>query len=205
MNRSGAALQGSFGSLRRAAPLLCLVLALLCLGKGSWIYLKASLAQVLIERSWNRALEGKEGESLAPWPWADTFPVARLEVPRLRKVSFILSGSSGRTLAFGPGHVAGTASPGAPGNSVIGGHRDTHFFYLEDLRLGDEVRIEGPSGELRRFRVEDLAIVDHRDSRPLAPSDDRRLTLITCYPFDAPIPGGPLRWVVTAAGEPAQR
>jgi sortase A len=29
-------------------------------------------------------------------------------------------------------------------------------------------------------------------------SDAPMLTLVTCYPFDAIVPGGPLRYVVTA-------
>ena len=48
-----------------------------------------------------------------------------------------LAGVSGRTLAFGPGHVDGTPLPGDPGNSVLSGHRDTHFAFLRELRSGD--------------------------------------------------------------------
>jgi len=32
----------------------------------------------------------------------------------------------------------------------------------------------------------------------LLDAGDDRLTLVTCYPFDSPVPGGPLRYVVVA-------
>ncbi len=45
-------------------------------------------------------------------------------------------------------------------------------------------------------------VIDARQAR-LAPDDGRPiLSLVTCYPFDAIVPGGPLRYVVTAAGIP---
>ena len=195
MSRFEAAGRRSPRALRRAAPLLFLAGAV-SMTQGGWIYLKAGLAQLLIERSWERGRQG--GEAPPPWPWADTHPLARLAAPRLGEEIFVLAGSSGRTLAFGPGHVAGTAVPGAYGNSVVGGHRDTHFSFLEDLRLGDALVVETPLGETRTYRVRDLRTVDHRDTGPLQSTDRRQLTLITCYPFDALAPGGPLRWVVTA-------
>jgi sortase A len=49
------------------------------IGEGSWIYAKARLAQVLLERAWTRALAGET--QVTPWPWADTWPVGRLRVP----------------------------------------------------------------------------------------------------------------------------
>jgi sortase A len=41
-------------------------------------------------------------------------------------------------------------------------------------------------------------VVDYRDRHPLAGTPQPTLTLITCYPFDAIAPGGPLRYVVRA-------
>ncbi len=43
------------------------------------------------------------------------------------------------------------------------------------------------------------------DARRKWPSPDvaeKRLTLVTCYPFDAVLPGGPLRFLVFAEAEP---
>jgi sortase A len=153
------------------------------------------LAQGLLAAAWQRAAAGEARPR--PWPGADTWPVARLTLPG-RSPLVVLAGASGRTLAFGPGHVDGSAAPGESGNVVVAGHRDTHFRALAGLVAGDELVLEAPGGGRRSYRVRETAVVDHRDTRPLLPSAGARLTLITCWPFDAVRPGGPLRWVVVA-------
>jgi len=80
------------------------------LGQGSYIQAKAWLAQVLIKQAWARTLEGEA--QAKPWPWADTWPVARITVPGRDIERFVLAGANGRTIAFGPGHVFGTPLPG---------------------------------------------------------------------------------------------
>ncbi len=167
-------------------------------GEAAWIHAKALLAQALLERAWARTLAGEP--AARPWPWADTWPLALLEVPRLSERMIVLAGGSGRTLAFGPGHVDGSPPPGEPGNSVIGGHRDTHFRMLEELRPGDEIRVQTQDGARHDFRVRATDVVDSRKVR-LDPAGARPgLILVTCYPFDAVIPGGPMRFVVFAEG-----
>ena len=166
------------------------------LGGDAWIYAKAALAQVLLEDAWERTQKGED--KVRPWPWADTWPVARLRVPRLDVSVIVLEGASGRTLAFGPGHHQGTALPARPGNTVISAHRDTHFRFLKDLEPGDEILVEGAAGAARRYQVTGIAIVDRKEARLSLAGDAPRLTLVTCYPFDAVVPGGPLRYLVFA-------
>ncbi|MFP6625625.1 MAG: sortase, partial [Deltaproteobacteria bacterium] len=101
------------------------VVSLWQIGGAVYIHAKAELSQVLLKRAWARTLE--YGEPSRPWPWADTWPVARLRVPRLGIDQVVLAGASGASLAFAPGHLSGTASPGETGSTVISGHRDTHF------------------------------------------------------------------------------
>ena len=181
----------------RITAALALCLALWQLGQGTYIQAKAWLAQVLIKQAWARTLDGEA--QAKPWPWADTWPVARITVPGRDIERFVLAGANGRAIAFGPGHVFGTPLPGEAGNSVIGGHRDTHFAFLRDLRHGEEILVQKSAAGIRRYRVEHSEIVDKGDTRALAQADDgARLTLITCYPFDALRAGGPLRFVVTA-------
>lgn len=170
------------------------------LSAGSlWIEAKAALAQVLLERAWSAT--ATVADRVKPWPWADTWPVARLSLPRLGGHWIVLAGASGRTLAFGPGHVDGTALPGRPGHAVIAGHRDTQFAALRGLRLGDAVEIETPSRSTARYRVVATAVLDAGDVAGLPPHGADSLTLITCWPFDALVPGGPLRYVVEAERE----
>ena len=137
---------------------------------------------------------------MKPWPWADTTPVARLQVVRLGVDEIILSGDSGRTLAFGPGWAESTALPGTSGLSVVSAHRDTHFSFLRDIRIGDSVHLQNAFGA-RELRVSSMRIVDSRHQRIGLAADSDELLLVTCYPFDALNAGGPLRFVVTAVPE----
>jgi sortase A len=165
-------------------------------GRGAYIYAKARLAQVLLHRAWARTLAGEK--DVKPWPWADTWPVARLTIPKARADFIVLAGASGRTLAFGPGHLDGTARPGESGNCVLSAHRDTQFAALREIGRGDDVVVETADGRRAVYRVERTAVVDHRDTGALQPTESPTLTLVTCYPFDAITAGGPLRYVVQA-------
>jgi sortase A len=163
---------------------------------GLWIPTKAVAAQWLLERAWQRALAGEPRPR--PWPWADTWPVARLEVPRWGIDLVVLSGASGSSLAFGPGHWSGTALPGDEGHSVIAGHRDTHFAFLRSLERGDVLWVTTAAGRRRPYRVVGARVVDERDPAPLASAGRSSLALVTCFPFDAWTPGGPERYAVWA-------
>jgi sortase A len=178
---------------------MLVVVGVCCTIQGGWIYAKAVLAQVLLERAWSETAGGRG--PTRPWPWADTRPVGRLQVPAHDVDLVILAGATGRTLAFAPGHLSGSADLGAPGNAVIAGHRDTHFAFLRRLKRGDVIRTEGARGRTQTYRVVGARILDERDASAIDPWGPPRLTLITCFPFDTPIPGGPLRYVVEA--EPA--
>lgn len=184
---------------RLACAALALALAALGgwqLAAGSWIHAKALLAQHLIERSWSAAR--LDGTARRPWPGADLRPVARLSVPSRGIELFVLDAASARALAFGPAHVGGTAAPATWGNTVIVAHRDTHFAFLRHLAVDDEIDVEGARGAAARYRVREVAVVDRGESRLLDAADAAQLTLITCYPFDALLPGTRLRYVVIA-------
>lgn len=178
-----------------AAVALLAVVGLWELGHGAWIHAKAWLAQLLLQRAWERTLRGEADAK--PWPWADTWPVARLRVPAHGVDLIVLSGVSGRTLAFGPGHAPDSAFPGMPGTEIVTGHRDTHFRFLERVRRGDEIVVEAPGRPIVRFRVQELKVVDSRYAVIRTERRVAALVLMTCYPFDAIVPGGPLRYVVT--------
>ena len=172
------------------------IAGVLSFGHGAYLLAKAQLAQILLERAWARTIHGER--DVKPWRWADTWPVARIEFPRQRQSYIVLAGASGRTMAFGPGHVDGTASPEAIGNCVISAHRDSQFAVLRDVEVGDPVVMQTRDGRAVRYRIIAHRIVNKYDSSPLEPSRGRILTLITCFPFDAIRPGGPLRYVVVA-------
>jgi sortase A len=176
-----------------AAPL---ALAGLCLiGDALYIHAKAMVAQVLLDRAF--AAEVASGAIVKPWSWADTWPVARIEVPRLAAHAIVLAGGSGQALAFGPGHLERTPDAGKPGTAVYAAHRDTHFAFLGRVVAGDEIVVTRRDSATARFRVTHMKVVrwDSSGIDPAAPG--RHLVLVTCWPLDSAIPG-PLRYVVHA-------
>ena len=166
-------------------------------GQGVWIPAKAWLAQGLWAHAWTRVAGG--ARAAPPWPWADTQPVARLSAHGGEVELIVLAGGSGRTLAFAPGHLAASVLPGDTGNSVIAGHRDTHFSFLKTLRPGQRLQVERGDGRAFEFEVVDIDVVDSRRGSIVLDTERPMLTLVTCYPFEAASPRGPMRYVVTAA------
>ena len=166
------------------------------IGSASYIHAKAILAQVLLETAWDKTVHGQQ--EVKPWPWADTWPISRLDVPGLGIDRIVLAGASGSSLAFGPGHLFGSSLPGQQGNTVIAGHRDTHFRFLKDIQRGELIQLQSLTGKMIQYKVSEIIIVDEKQTEYLANTSENTLTLITCYPFDAIRPGGPLRYLVIA-------
>jgi sortase A len=175
-------------------PVFLLILGTVLFGKGVYIHAKAQVAQWLLNSAWEKTLAGEKNTK--PWSWADTHPVAKLTFMKGGDSFIILEGSTGSSLAFGPGHLAGTPLPGESGNCVIAGHRDTQFRVLRDVKKGDELLIQRPDGKKLRYVVTEILVTDYKNVSVLRNDQVNRLTLVTCYPFDAVIPGGPLRYVV---------
>lgn len=187
-------LRGTSACARRWLANGLLLAALVLAANAAWLPAKAALAQVLLQASWQQSLA--DGGAHRPWPWADTHAVARLQQPRLGISQVVLAGDSGRPLAFGPGWAESSARPGNSGTTVISGHRDTHFRWLQHLRDGDRVRLETTQG-LRDYVVTGHRIADSRSDRLATTTGHDQLLLVTCWPFNATAPRGPLRYVVT--------
>jgi sortase A len=183
-------------SMRRTlAPLFLALAGLILFGQGAYIHAKALLAQVLLARAFDETIAS--GHDTKPWSWADTWPVARIEVKRIGASAIVLAGSSGQALAFGPGHLESTADAGERGVAVYSAHRDTHFRFLKDVRIGDEIAVTRRDGRAFRYRADSHSVVrfDQFGIDPLA--DGYELVLSTCWPFDAVTPG-PDRYLLHA-------
>ena len=171
------------------------LVGLVLFGQGAWIFAKAILAQHLLERAFTETLA--TGQPVKPWSWADTWPVARVEVPRLNESAIVLHSSSGQALAFGPGHVEQTPPAGADGTAIYAAHRETHFAFLGEVVVGDEIKVTRRDGAVRRFHVTGTSIV-HWNASGIDPlARGRNLVLATCWPLDGKVPG-PLRYLVHA-------
>lgn len=168
-----------------------MTMAILVSGDAAILLTKAHLSQILIRHSWNST-------ATQPWPWADTWPVARLVIADIQLDNYVLNGATGAVLAFGPGMTGGSAQPGENGVTMIAAHRDTHFEALRDIAHGDLIRLQNTSKQWHQYRVTGIRIADSRSEAVEPFADHSLLMLVTCYPFDALIAGGPLRYVVEA-------
>ena len=197
---SDSMLASAVGWLRRIGVIIPFAVALMIGGAvlvahAVWMHAKALLAQILLERAFTQTLA--TGQDVKPWSWADTWPVARVSVPRLGRDAIVLAGASGQALAFGPAHIEGRPAAGEPGTAIYSGHRDTHFAFLGKVVIGDEVRVTRRDGRYVRFRVTGTSVV-RWDASGIDPLEaGRNLALVTCWPLDATF-SGPLRYVVHA-------
>jgi len=177
--------------------------AVLLLGIGVWqigaagfIEAKAWLAQHLLEHAWQETMDGQR--HVKAWPWADAWPVASIEVPRLHIKQIVLADAGGEPLAFGPEQVAGSVPPGERGTTVIAGNRDTHFKWLADVQPHDKIVITSPDGKRHIYEVTGGKVVLSHVSGLHADEDQRDLALVTCWPLNAVRPGDEERDVVLA-------
>src|SRR5712672_2913927 len=169
--------------MTRITSLALALAGLVLFGQGAYIHAKALVAQVLLERAFNETIVSNR--EVKPWSWADTWPVARIEVRRLHAGAIVLAGTSGQALAFGPGHVELTPDAGERGVAVYSAHRDTHFRFLKDVAIGDEISVTRRDGRMFHYRVTGTSVVrfDASGIDPLA--EGRELVLSTCWPLDA--------------------
>jgi len=193
---------------------LCLIIIVLLFSTSlwqfataSWIQGKAVIAQQLLNHSWKQTVNNSqinnfqdskiENSIHKPWPWADTWPVAKLIAPQHNIEQIVLAGDNGSSLAFGPGHSFASATPNTSGLTMISGHRDTHFNFLQELKLNDIIYVQ-TADKIVQYRIYDFKIVDSKTFTLASSSDEHILVLVTCYPFDAIRPGGSLRYLVYA-------
>jgi len=188
---------------RVALSWLLAVAACVAIASAFTILAKAHAGQALLEIAWKRAQAS--GHAPAPWPWADTRPVAKLFAPRQEVERLLLAGANGRTLAWGPGIADGSARPGERGNAIVTAHRDTHFRFLADVAIGDALVVERADGVRVAYRIVATRIADAESLAIPRDADVPTLTLVTCWPFGAVNPGGPLRYVVVAEADGAPR
>lgn len=180
-------------SPRLAAALLAGLAGAVLLGQGAYMQLKAVLAQILLDRAFAATIA--TGAATKPWQWADTWPVARIDVPRLGARRIALAGTSGQAMAFGPGHHEQSVEPGEPGTAIYAAHRDTHFAFLADVVAGDEIRVTRRDGRQVRFRVTGSEVVRWDRSGIDPQTGPPRIALVTCWPLEGKVQG-PLRYVV---------
>ena len=164
---------------------------------GAYIPIKAQLAQYLINNAWN--VSNNTGYQIKPWNWMDSHPVMQLKSTKHKQDLIVLEGDTGNVLAFGPGRNIESNHPNGNGTILISAHRDTHFSFLENVEMGDKFEIDSIySKQNQKYQVSDIKIINSDKTDININNNQSELKLVTCYPFNSPTAGGPLRYVVTA-------
>jgi sortase A len=131
---------------------------------------------------------------------ADPLVLGRIEIPRIGVSAIVREGDDDTTLGLAVGHIPGTARPGERGNMALAGHRDSFFRALRHIQLHDTIRIRTPGGRYE-YQVDSTQVVAAAETRPLDPTGDAVLTLVTCYPFGW-VGHAPNRFIVRASRLP---
>ncbi|MDN3378404.1 MULTISPECIES: class GN sortase [unclassified Pseudoalteromonas] len=171
-----------------------LVLGVGLFSHGSYIQAKAWLAQHLIEQAWQQALV-TPNEQVKPWFYADSYVTAQLNWPSRGKTLSILAGASGRNLAFAPSHYLPSGELGSEHGALIAGHNDTHFTFLQKVKVGEQFSLQTQSGNIVQYQVRGVEVIHQSQHAFLQRSG---LYLLTCYPFDSLASGTDLRLLVSA-------
>jgi sortase A len=124
-----------------------------------------------------------------------------IEIPNLALKAVVVEGDSPAVLRRAVGHLPETAMPGEWGNLALAGHRDTFFRPLRHVRPGDLITLRSLRGERFQYRVESTSVVSPTDIEVLKPANGRKLTLITCFPFDY-VGAAPNRFIIRAVEVP---
>jgi sortase A len=175
----------------RAASYFLLAVGLLALGYAGYVVVDAHAYQAYEQSKFEAA-----SLTQAPRILVEGGVIGEIEVTRLHLKAIVVQGDSHTLLRRAVGHIPETALPGATGNVVLAGHRDTVFRPLRNIRLGDAITLKTPDGAFQ-YLVESTEIVPASNMEVLNASSDRILTLITCFPFDY-IGPAPNRFVVRA-------
>lgn len=123
-------------------------------------------------------------------------PMAVMSIAKLDIEVPVYDGADDLNLNRGVGRIKGTAQLGSAGNLGIAGHRDGFFRGLKDIALGDSIQLL-TAGGTETYTVAAIEIVDPSDVSVLAPTEDKTLTLVTCYPFYY-VGHAPRRYIVKA-------
>jgi sortase A len=138
------------------------------------------------------AISGVSGNAAKARILADRFEphlvqgnaIGRIKIDRIGLSIVVIQGTDTSSLEKGPGHYRNTPIPGQPGTVAIAGHRTTYlapFRHIDEIRDGDEVRIEMPYGAFT-YVVEKHAVVDPSDVGIIKPVGYDRLVLTACHP-----------------------
>jgi sortase A len=166
--------------MRQSASWVLVVLGVVLLLFVAVEYGQMYLQQRHLAREWERQQHETKNQ---PHETSDATDdgLTRISVPKIDLDSVVVEGTNHRALLLGPGHMSETPVPGAEGNAVITGHRDTFFRHINELDKGDILTVQR-AGRTYQYKVIGKKVVEPTDISVIRPTKDPEMTLITCYP-----------------------
>lgn len=110
--------------------------------------------------------------------------IGRMHIDRINLDVVLVQGTDTSSLQKGPGHYEKTAFPGQGSTVGVAGHRTTYlapFRQIDDLRPGDEIRVEMPYAVFT-YTVTKHEIVDPSDVGIVKPVGYEQLVMTACHP-----------------------
>lgn len=96
----------------------------------------------------------------------------------------VLEGAGDSQIRYAIGHISETAGLGEKGNCVLCGHNGsrngTFFTNLNQLNIGDEVKITDKKGNVHMYEVADTYVIGPYDNTVKNQTEEEILTLLTC-------------------------
>jgi sortase A len=119
--------------------------------------------------------------------------IGTLDIPSISAHIPIFQGAGDEQLAKGAGNHLSTALPGEPDTVAIGGHRETAFRHLEDVKVGDPIVVRTKEGKEFLYLATKTWITDAGDRDVVRRTGKPVLRLYSCYTSSVD-----LRYVVEA-------
>ena len=104
-----------------------------------------------------------------------------MSVPAIGYKATVLEGVGNNVLMHGPGHYPTSAWPGERGNVAIAAH-NVYWLGFSRLKAGNQVEIQTRRG-LYVYEITGSKVIDPSDTSVLAPTQENRLTMTTCWPL----------------------
>ena len=109
---------------------------------------------------------------------------ARFEIESVSLKADLYFGDSNAVLKKGLGQYIGSSIPGYGRPLLIGGHNNSHFNKLKNIKVGDIIKITTNYG-VYRYEIKETKILKSTDKSAFDLSlDKEQCILYTCYPFN---------------------
>jgi sortase A len=124
-------------------------------------------------------------------------PLGIFTIKKLNIQVPIYNGTDEFNLNRGAGRIKGMAKMDEVGNLGISGHRDGFFRGHKDIQVGDYIDKPTTRG-VENYAVTSITIIPKSDISIMAPTTEKTLTIVTCYPFYF-VGHAPKRYIVKAS------